>query len=175
MGQTDGTNVARVGALLLGLGYLAAGLIGFVVTGFTGFVTDTDEQLLGLDLNIFHNLVHLTIGAGLLVASQVRDVTITQGTLIGVGLFYILAALLGFIDYLQIISVNYGLAVDNFFHLATGLTAFIFGVLGARQQSQELRRSRGPGAVAATAGGPRPIEERRAQWDTSATYREETY
>ena len=178
MGQTDGTNVARVGALLLGLGYLAAGLVGFVTTGFTGFVEDTSEQLLGLDLNIFHNLVHLTIGAGLLVASQVRDVTITQGTLIGVGLFYVLAAVLGFIDYLQIISVNYGLAVDNFFHLATGSVALLFGLLGARQQNKSLRSTRGPGGMAVAAAGPRPIEERRAQWgDTGRqeTYREETY
>lgn len=169
MGQgydSDSMNVARPAALLLGLGYVAAGVVGFVVTGFTGFVGDTDEQLLGLDLNIFHNVVHLAIGAGLAIASQMRDVAITQGVLIGVGLFYILAALLGFIDYLDILlSVNFELAVDNFFHLVTGLIAFIFGLIGARQLSKSLR----------PAEGPRPIEERRAQWDTSATYREGTY
>ncbi|MDQ3587021.1 MAG: DUF4383 domain-containing protein [Actinomycetota bacterium] len=170
-GASDSMNVARVAALLLGLGYVAAGVIGFVVTGFTGFVEDTDEQLLGLDLNIFHNIVHLAIGAGLAIASQMRDVAITQGVLIGVGLFYILAALLGFIDYLQIISVNYSLSMDNFFHLITGLTAFIFGLIGARQLSQSLR----PGRMALAAEGPRPIEERRSQWDKSETYREETY
>ncbi len=164
----EGMNVARGAALVLGLGYVAAGLIGFIVTGFTGFITDTDEQLLGLDLNIFHNVVHLAIGASLMIASQVRDIAITQGVLIGVGLFYILAALLGFIDYLQIISVNYELSVDNFFHLFTGLTALIFGLIGGRQ-TQSARRH-----VATAGGEPRPIEERRAQWD-QGTYREEKY
>lgn len=162
-------NVARGAALVLGLGYVAAGLIGFIVTGFTGFITDTDEQLLGLDLNIFHNIVHIAIGGALLIASQLRDIAITQGVLIGVGLFYILAALLGFIDYLQIISVNYELALDNFFHLFTGLTALVFGLIGARQ-TQSARRP-----VAMAGEGPRPIEERRAMWDRSGTYREERY
>jgi hypothetical protein len=164
-------NVAKVAALLLGLGYLGAGVVGFAATGFTGFVANTDASLLGLDLNIFHNIVHITIGAGLIIASRMSDVTITQGVMIGVGLFYVLAALLGFINYLQIISISDSLALDNFFHLVTGATALIFGLLGARQQSESPRDTRGLRGPER----PRPIEERRAQWDSEETYREEAY
>jgi len=163
-------NVARTVALVLGLSYVAAGLIGFTVTGFTGpVVLDTPDRFLGFfDLNIFHNIVHVAIGGGLIVASRMRDLSITQGTLIGVGLFYALAALLGFLDYLQLISINTGLSFDNFFHLLTAAVGIIFGLIGIRQQGE---------SVPATAGaaGPRPIEERRAQWDSEETYREEAY
>ncbi len=167
--QDTGGNVARVLALVLGLGYLVGGVVGFASTGFTGFVEDTGEQLLGLDLNIFHNIVHVAIGAGLILVSRMRDVSITQGVLMGVGLFYLLAAVLGFIDYLQIISINRPLALDNFLHLVTGATALIGGLLGVRQHDRSLRETDTYG------GGTRPIEERRAQWDSEDTYREEEY
>jgi sugar phosphate permease len=100
-----------------------------------------------------------------------RDVAITQGVLVGVGLFYILAALLGFLNYLQLISINTSLSVDNFFHLLTGVVALIFGLMGVRQQSDEP----------ATAGRdlaeerPRTLDERRALWDKEETYREKAY
>ncbi len=160
-------NVARTVALVLGLSYVAAGLIGFTVTGFTGpVVLDTPDRFLGFfDLNIFHNIVHVAIGGGLIVASRMRDLSITQGTLIGVGLFYALAALLGFLDYLQLISINTSLSFDNFFHLLTAAVGIIFGLIGIRQQ----------GESGVASAGPRPIEERREQWDKDAEYREKTY
>jgi hypothetical protein len=174
--STERENVARVFALLLGLGYVAAGVIGFTITGFTGFVENTDETFLGFfDLNIFHNIVHLTIGAGLIIASRMSDVTITQGVLIGVGLFYLLAAVLGFLNYLQIISINTSLSFDNFFHLASGGAALIFGLIAVRQQEGSLRQTRGPTDPGGPADGPQPIEQRRGQWDREETYREESY
>ena len=51
--------MSRTIALVLGLGYIVVGLAGFAATGFTGFVEDTDETLLGFDVNVFHNIVHL--------------------------------------------------------------------------------------------------------------------
>jgi len=169
-------NVAKLVALVLGLGYVAGGVIGFAITGFTGFVANTDETFLGFfDLNIFHNIVHLGIGAGLIIASRMRDSTITQGVLIGVGLFYLLAAVLGFLNYLQIISINTSLSFDNFFHLLSGAVALIFGLLGVRQQDDSLHDTR-PGTGGRPAGeGPLPIANRRAQWDRDETYREEAY
>jgi ABC-type transport system involved in multi-copper enzyme maturation permease subunit len=133
-------NVARLFALAIGLGYVAAGVVGFAVTGFTGpVVLNTDDALLGFfDLNIFHNIVHLAIGLGLIVAWRVRDVAITQGVLIGVGLFYLVAAGLGFLNYLQLISINSSLSFDNFFHLLTGVVALIFGLIGVRQQDDSV-------------------------------------
>ena len=176
LASTDRGNVARVGALLLGLGYLAAGVVGFAETGFTGFVANTNESFLGFfDLNIFHNIVHLSIGAALLIASRMSDVTITQGVLIGVGLFYTLAALLGFLNYLQIISIDSSTSFDNFFHLLSGAVALLFGLLGASQQDESQQATRVPAGMTEDPDGLRPIEERRAAWDREDTYREETY
>jgi hypothetical protein len=147
----DRGNVARVFALLLGAGYVVAGVAGFVATGFgAGFTADTNVSLLGFDLNNFHNVVHVAIGGALILVSRLSDVTITQGVLIGVGLFYVLATLLGFLNYLQIISINGSLAADNFLHLFSGATALIFGLIGVRQQNQSLRKA---GAPAGTYAG----------------------
>lgn len=175
--STGPRNAARGLALVIGLGYVAAGVIGFAVTGFTGgFVSNTNETFLGFfDLNIFHNIVHLAIGAGLIIASRMSDVTITQGVLIGVGLFYILAAVLGFLNYLQLISINTSLSFDNFFHLASGGAALIFGLIAVRQQEGSLRQTRGPTDPGGPADGAQPIEQRRGQWDREETYREESY
>jgi len=138
--MTDRSNVARVGALALGVGYVLAGVAGFFVTGFIGFVADTDETLIGFDLNIFHNVVHLAIGGALIVVSRIHDVAITQGVLIGVGLFYVAGALLGFLDALPILSISDELAPDNFLHLFSGLAALIFGLIGVRQHHKSLQR-----------------------------------
>ncbi len=180
MGQvgasSGGGDLVRVAALLIGLSYVAAGVVGFTVTGFSGFVAETDEKFLGFfDLNIFHNIVHLAIGAGLVIASRLRDVTITQGVLIGVGLFYALAAVLGFLNYLQLISINSSLSFDNFFHLLTGVTALAFGLIGVRQQDDSVRDTDISAGRPVGSGGALPLEDRRAQWDRDETYREKTY
>ena len=133
----QGTNVAQVFALVVGIVYLAVGIVGFAVTGFTGFVADTDEALLGFDLNVFGNIVHLLIGGGFLVASRM-DAVITQGVVIGGGLVYILAALLGFLNELQILSINDEIAPDNFLHLVSGSAAVLAGLIGARQSNELL-------------------------------------
>lgn len=172
--SAGGHNIARTFAVVLGVGYLAGGVIGFAATGFSGVVSDGDASLLGLDINIFHNVVHLSIGAGLLIASRLRDVTVTQGILIGVGLFYLLAAVLGFINYLQIISIDGNapnFALDNFLHLFSGGASVVFGLIGVRQQGHEPRGTR-PGTAAEE---PLPIEERRALWNPDDTYREGAY
>ena len=137
----EGRNIARPAALALGLGYVVAGAVGFVVTGFSGFVVDTDERLLGLDLNVFHNIVHLAIGAGLIAASALRNLAVTQGVLMGVGAFYLVATLLGFANYLQIISIDASIVFDNFLHLATGAAALGFGVLSSLQTDRSRQHT----------------------------------
>jgi hypothetical protein len=114
-------------------------VIGFAVTGFTGVTTDGGDALVGFDLNVFHNVVHLAIGAGFLFVSRLSDPTITQGVVIGGGLVYILAGLLGFLNELQILSIDTELAADNFLHLFSGVAAVTFGLIGARQSDAALR------------------------------------
>lgn len=129
----DGANITQAFALVVGVVYLAVGVVGFAVTGFTGVTTDGADKLIGFDLNVFHNVVHLAIGAGFIAVSRLSDPTITQGVVIGAGLVYVLAGLLGFLNQLQILSIDAELAADNFLHLFSGLAAVIFGILGVRQ------------------------------------------
>ena len=158
-------------ALVLGLVLVALGAIGFVATGFSGPVAlNTDDSLLGLDLNIFHNIVHVAIGLGLILVALVRDPAVTQGVLVGVGLFLIVAALLGFIDYMQVLlSIDEPLAAANFVHLLVGAVALIFGLIAVRQTHEE------PVMAGRGAQQPRSLEERRALWDKEETYREKAY
>ena len=70
---TDSPN--RLVAAVLGVVYLLIGVLGFIVTGFEDFAsTDTNETLLGFELNGLHNVVHLAIGAVLLAASRAVSV-----------------------------------------------------------------------------------------------------
>ncbi len=135
----QGANITQVFALVVGVVYLLVGVVGFAVTGFTGVTTDGADKLIGFDLNVFHNVVHLAIGAGFIVVSLLRDPTIAQGVVIGGGLVYVLAALLGFLNELQILSIDTEFAADNFLHLFSGLAAVIFGLLGARQTARLAR------------------------------------
>ncbi len=123
--------VAQWAALSIGAAYVFAGAIGFAVTGFEGFVENTDDALIGFDLNPFHNIVHLGIGALLLGVALIRRPPIAEGALLGGGLVYLLAAFLGFADHLPILSIDRALAPDNFLHLASGAGAFLLGLIGA--------------------------------------------
>ncbi len=79
-----GRHPAQVGAFVVGAAYLLIGVVGFAITGFTGWVVDTEEALLSFDLNAFHNLVHLGVGGILIGASLAREPAVTQGVKISV-------------------------------------------------------------------------------------------
>lgn len=138
---------AQVGALLVGIAYVFVGILGFAFTGFTGWVVDTREDLLGFDLNGFHNVVHLGIGAILIGVAFVREPAITQGVLLGAGLVYLLAAVLGFTQNLdQLLSIDGVLASDNFLHLGSGAAALALGLLRQRGEEKGGIRSTTAGA-----------------------------
>lgn len=131
---------AQFAALAVGIVYLLVGVIGFAVTGFTGWVVDTREDLLGFDLNGFHNIVHLGIGVILIGVSLVTYPAITQGVLIGGGLVYLLAAALGFTGNVgDLLSIDGTFASDNFLHLGSGLGALLFGFLGGDENRRTAR------------------------------------
>ncbi len=59
---TSGRTAVQTFSLVFGLVYLIIGVAGFAVTGFDDFTHhDTDEMLLGFELNPLHNIVHLVI------------------------------------------------------------------------------------------------------------------
>jgi len=138
--ETALSHPAQLGALVVGILYLVVGLVGFLVTGFTGWVVDTREDLLGFDLNGFHNIVHLGIGLILICVSLVSYPAITQGVLIGGGLVYLLAAALGFTNNVgDLLSIDGIFASDNFLHLGSGLGAILFGLLGGDVAKRNIR------------------------------------
>lgn len=124
-----GTSPARAFALIFGIVYVTVGIVGFAVTGFDDWLVNTDEHLLIFELNAFHNVVHLAIGALLLMGYRRPTEDATQGVNIGIGVFLLAAAAIGFTGYgtLEIISIDSALAADNFLHLASGIVAVIFG------------------------------------------------
>jgi hypothetical protein len=114
---------AQVYALVIGLTLVAAGILGFFYSASfsTGDGTERDAVLGILDVNGWHNLVHIATGAlGLAVAASYGG---ARGYAIGLGAVYILVAALGFIagdgdEILNLIPVN---TEDNFLHLLIGI------------------------------------------------------
>jgi hypothetical protein len=132
--SSSDSNIARPIALIFGIVYLFVGILGFAVTGFHGLVTSGGSSIAGLHLNIFHNLVHIAIGAILIIASRAPDATITQGVMLGVGIVYVAATLLGFLGRLPIIAVTTAGNGDNFLHLASAVILLFGGLAGAAEQ-----------------------------------------
>jgi hypothetical protein len=133
-------SIARLAAGAVGVVYVLIGLIGFAVTGFTGITENQGAALFGIfAINPFHNVVHLGVGGGLLLVSLSSHSAIAEGALIGGGLVYLLAAVLGFFNKLPILAIETTYSPDNFLHLASGAAALLLGVAGALQA-----RRRGP-------------------------------
>lgn len=118
-------------AFAFGAVYVAVGLAGFAVTGFSvdGFVASAGQRLLVFDLNPFHNVVHLGIGGLWLLGSQLDAPGGTEQVHLGIGAIYILAGVLGFVGALDLLSITAPLAADNFLHLATGVAAVVSGAV----------------------------------------------
>src|SRR4051794_31427026 len=100
------TSLAQKVMPIVGGFYVLIGVVGFFVTGFSNFVQNTDDALLGFALNPFHNLVHLAIGAFLIIMSRQSTAT-AEGACLGVGLFYVTAFVIGVVgeSNLTIISM----------------------------------------------------------------------
>jgi hypothetical protein len=73
-------------ALVIGAVYLLVGIVGFFITGFDDFFGhDTNETIVGFEINPFHNIVHILIGAAGLVLGRTLAGARTYGWLLAVG------------------------------------------------------------------------------------------
>ena len=119
-------------ALVVGLAFTLAGALGFLVTGFDDFLArDTNQYLLGLEINGLHNVVHLIIGlAGLTLWWSLAGAR-TYGWLLFVGYAATFVYGLFAVDNTDInfLSLN---TADNWFHLASALVGLVIAVLPAR-------------------------------------------
>lgn len=136
-------SLAAGASLLIGAAYVGVGLIGFTVTGFGNFLADTNDALLfGASINPMHNLVHVAIGAFLIVMTRFST-AVNEGALMGVGLFYIVAFVIGVTapDNLTLISMNGAGDGENFIHIVTGVTALGAGLLSVGQSEAAAKRT----------------------------------
>ena len=137
-------SLAAKASLLIGASYVAVGIFGFFITGFGDFLADTGDTLLFgfASINPMHNLVHVLIGAFLIAMTRFSTAS-TEGALMGVGLFYITAFVIGVIapDNLTIISMNGAGDGENLVHIVTGITALTAGLLSVAQSESAAKRS----------------------------------
>ena len=125
MAATGNTNTGartwpQLLALIIGAVYLLVGIVGFFVTGFDDFFGhDTNETILGFEVNPFHNIVHILIGAAGLALARTLAGARTYGWLLAVGygatFVYGLFAVGQTWDFL---SLNWA---DNWLHLVSAL------------------------------------------------------
>lgn len=127
---------------IIGAFYVLIGVIGFFITGFGGFVQNTGDELIGFSINPFHNLVHLAIGAFLIIMSR-QSTASAEGACLGVGLFYVTAFVIGVVgeSNLTIISMFGRGDLENFNHLVNGVLLLGLGLVssGATEASQKRR------------------------------------
>ncbi len=132
---TGGRALPQLLALGFGAVYVVVGLVGFLVTGFSGFAEpNTDQHLLGIfEVNPFHNVGHLVTGmTGLLLARTLGGAR-AYGWLLVVSHIALLAFGLLYANQetpLNFFSFN---AADNVLHVGVILFGLVLALLPARQ------------------------------------------
>ncbi|MBG6107401.1 DUF4383 domain-containing protein [Frigoribacterium sp. CG_9.8] len=125
----------RLVATVFGAVYLLTGLIGFAATSGVGFAAIKGGFLLGIfELNPLHNIVHLLIGAVLLIGG-LSNVSAAKAVNTLVGAVYLLLGIVGFFivdSTLNILALNTG---DHFLHLVSGVLLLGVGLAMDRSGS----------------------------------------
>jgi hypothetical protein len=132
---------AQVFALVIGATLLVAGIAGFFYNASfgSGDGTERDAVLGVLDVNGWHNLVHIASGGvGLLVAGSYGGSRLYA---IGFGVIYLAVTLLGFLagngdEIFNLIPVN---TEDNFLHLLIGIAGIGAGFASPATQPPSLQ------------------------------------
>jgi hypothetical protein len=148
--RLEGATPARLYATLVGGTLLIAGIIGFFYSASFGSPGEVDAVFGILDVNAWHNIVHILTGAlGLLVAGYAA-----REYALGLGVVYLVVAAWGFIigsgdSILGFIPVN---TEDNVLHLILGL----LGVGAGLATPDERVRAEPAGGTAGAGGAGRP-------------------
>ncbi len=121
-------------ALLSAAVYLSAGVIGFFVTGFDDFASDTNEKLIILGLNPLHNIVHLVLGGVWLAAAFSAANARIVNVALGVGLLAAFA--LGVVGGATFLNIDNAAEPDNYLHLVYGALSVYVGLKVADQASE---------------------------------------
>ncbi|KQX05095.1 MULTISPECIES: DUF4383 domain-containing protein [unclassified Leifsonia] len=122
----------RIVGVIFGAVYLLVGVLGFFVTNGVDFVATRGGLLLGIfEVNPFHNIAHLLIGAVLLIGG-LSSVKAAKGVNTVIGAAYLLLGIVGFFlagTSANILALN---TPDHFLHLASAILLLGVG-LGAER------------------------------------------
>jgi hypothetical protein len=133
------TSPSQVLALVVGVAFTAAGILGFFATGTDGFADrNTGEELLGLEINPLHNVVHLVLGLlGLVLAARLATARL-YGWVLAFGYGAAVAFGLYAVDHedSNVLSLN---DADNWFHLASAAVGVIIALLPATRAYRARR------------------------------------
>jgi hypothetical protein len=122
----------RLLATIFGIVYVLVGIAGFFVTSGVGFFDTSGGLLLGLfEVNIFHNVAHVLIGAALLIAglSGVGPARTVNSV---IGAAYLLLGIVGLFivgSAFNILAIN---GADNVLHFGSAVLLLAVG-LGAER------------------------------------------
>lgn len=136
--RDDATTPAQLYAVLIGGVLLVAGIIGFFYSASFGSPGEVDAVIGILDVNAWHNLVHIASGAlGLLAFAAGARAARTYA--LAFGAVYIIVAIWGFIigsgeSILGFIPIN---TEDNVLHVILGVLG-----IGAGLVNPEVERER---------------------------------
>ncbi len=132
---------AQLFALVIGAVLVGAGIIGFFYNA--SFATGQDvprDAVFGiLDVNAWHNLVHIATGAlGLATFASAASARVYA---FGLGAVYLVVAIWGFVlgdggVILNLVPVN---TADNLLHVLIALTGIAAGVMSGAAASREPR------------------------------------
>ena len=114
-----GQSANRLVGGIFGAVYLLVGLAGFAVTSGAQFAGTDGGTLIIFEVNPLHNIVHLAIGAALLLGS--RSVAGAKGINTTVGAVYLLVGVVGLFlldSGANILALN---GADNVLHLASAV------------------------------------------------------
>lgn len=131
------TSPNRLIATIFGAVYLLVGLLGFFVTSGIGFFATHGANLIVFAVNPLHNVIHLAIGAALLIAG-LKSVPAAKSVNTTVGAVYLLVGILGLFlltTPANIIALN---GADNVLHLASALLLLAVGLSQDRVAERRL-------------------------------------
>jgi hypothetical protein len=133
----------RLIAVVVGALYLAVGLIGFPVASGFGFTATEGGLLLGfIQVNILQSVVHVLIGAALLLCS-LRTVRVAKSGNAVIGTFSLVFGLVGLFvsgSESNILALN---GAGNALHFATAIV-LLAASLGAEKGDSQPKRAQPP-------------------------------
>ncbi len=114
-----------------GLVYVLVGVVGFFITGFSGFASQYGESLLGFMINPLHNIVHILVGA-LLIGGGLASIAISKRVNTTVGAVYFLVFAVGIAlqgSTANVLALN---LADHGLHLVSAILLATVGLAADR-------------------------------------------